>query len=54
MISIELIIYIFQLWQNSFKNFVIPNQVLKFFVTEASSALLHFSYFSYIDYFSGK
>ena len=24
----------------------------KFFVTEASSALLHFSYFSYIDYFS--
>ena len=24
----------------------------KFFVTEASSALLHFSYFSYIDYFT--
>ena len=44
----------FQMWQKILNLLSTLIKFWKFFATEASSALLHFSYFSRIKYFSQK
>ena len=52
MVSIDKKHLIFQVWQKSLSFLSTLIKFWKFFGTEASSALLHFPYFSRIDYFS--